>query len=136
MTRKAGPRSPPRPLPHRAGAPVGCNLAFPFSATAPWTPESDPEKATAAAGSPSRTPEEHRPHRPPWERADSPLVQEPAEPAELSSAGSPRRNSLVIVESADEQPPAFESLDEDSAFQKVRSPLPFPPRGQPLPAVP
>ncbi|XP_054573050.1 ankyrin-2 isoform X1 [Eptesicus fuscus] len=86
--------------------------------TAPWTPGSDTEKATAAPGSPSRTPEEHRPRPPPWERADSPLVQEPAEPAELRGAGSPRRHSLVIVESADEQPPAFESLDEDSAFQK------------------
>lgn len=28
----------------------------------------------------------------------------------------------MIVESADEQPPAFKGLDEDSAFQKVRSP--------------
>lgn len=105
----AGTGTPEEPAPE---------LQQQYCATAPWTPESDPEKATAAAGSPSRTPEEHRPHRPPWERADSPLVQEPAEPAELSGAGSPRRNSLVIVESADEQPPAFESLDEDSAFQK------------------
>nr|KAF6309476.1 ankyrin 2 [Pipistrellus kuhlii] len=83
--------------------------------TTPRTPGPDSEKATAAPGSPSRTPEEHRPRLPPWERADSPLVQEPAEPR---AGGSPRRNSLVIVESADEQPPAFESLDEDSAFQK------------------
>ncbi|CAK6445105.1 unnamed protein product [Pipistrellus nathusii] len=83
--------------------------------TTPRTPGSDSEKATAAPGSPSRTPEEHGPHLPPWEQADSPLVQEPAE---ARAGGSPRRNSLVIVESADEQPPAFESLDEDSAFQK------------------
>ncbi|XP_014406022.1 PREDICTED: ankyrin-2 [Myotis brandtii] len=55
------------------------------------------------------------PAPPPRERADSPLVQEPEE---FREASSPRRNSLVIVESADEQPPAFESLDADSAFQK------------------
>lgn len=82
----------------------------------------------AVPGSPSSTPEEHRPHLPPlppWERADSPLVQEPVEPVELRGAGSPRRNSLVIMESADEQSPVFESLDEDLVLQKVRSPLPF-----------
>ncbi|XP_059551504.1 ankyrin-2 isoform X16 [Myotis daubentonii] len=86
--------------------------------TSPWTPGPDTAKATAAPGSPSRTPEEDRPHQPappPRERADSPLVQEPGE---FREASSPRRNSLVIVESADEQPPAFESLDADSAFQK------------------
>ncbi|XP_036159159.1 ankyrin-2 isoform X29 [Myotis myotis] len=86
--------------------------------TSPWTPGPDTAKATAAPDSPSRTPEEDRPHQPappPRERADSPLVQEPEE---FREAGSPRRNSLVIVESADEQPPAFESLDADSAFQK------------------
>ncbi|XP_070272940.1 ankyrin-2 isoform X7 [Myotis yumanensis] len=86
--------------------------------TSPWTPGPDTAKATAAPGSPSRTPEEDRPHQPappPRERADSPLVQEPEE---FREAGSPRRNSLVIVESADEQPPAFQSLDADSAFQK------------------
>ncbi|XP_015418857.1 PREDICTED: ankyrin-2 [Myotis davidii] len=86
--------------------------------TSTRTPGPDTAKATAAPGSPSRTPEEDGPHQPappPRERADSPLVQEPEE---VGEAGSPRRNSLVIVESADEQPPAFESLDADSAFQK------------------
>lgn len=103
------------------GALARCNPAFPFSVTSPWTPGPDTAKATAAPGSPSRTPEEDRPHQPappPREWADSPLVQEPEE---FREAGSPRRNSLVIVESADEQPPAFESLDADSAFQKVRA---------------
>lgn len=109
---------PSKALASSGGAPARCNLAFPFSVTTPRTPGSDSEKATAAPGSPSRTPEEHGPHLPPWEQADSPLVQEPAE---ARAGGSPRRNSLVIVESADEQPPAFESLDEDSAFQKVSS---------------
>lgn len=79
-------------------------------------------KATAAPGSPSESPEEvggspegERPHLQP------PTVEEPEEPPEGRPGASARRTSLVIVESADDQPPACESLDEDAAFQKVRS---------------
>ncbi|KAM8764059.1 ankyrin-2 isoform 12-T12 [Rhynchonycteris naso] len=89
--------------------------------TTPGTEESDTEKAVAAAGSPSRTPEDDRTHLQtpsPRERADSPMVQEPEDSPELRENRSPRKTSLVIVESTDDLPPAFESLDENSAFQK------------------
>ncbi|XP_066240102.1 ankyrin-2 isoform X49 [Saccopteryx leptura] len=89
--------------------------------TAPGTEESDTEKAVAAAGSPGSAPEDDRPHLQtpsPRERADSPVVQEPEDSPELRESRSPRKTSLVIVESTDDEPPAFESLGENSAFQK------------------
>ncbi|XP_066090439.1 ankyrin-2 isoform X39 [Saccopteryx bilineata] len=92
-----------------------------YFVTAPGTEESDTEKAMAAAGSPGRTPEDDRPHLQtpsPRERADSPVVQEPEDSPELRESRSPRKTSLVIVESNDDQPPAFENLGENSAFQK------------------
>lgn len=86
-------------------------------------------KASTAPGSPSETPEEvggppegERPH------LQSPTIQEPEEPPEGRPAASARRTSLVIVESADDQPPACDRLDEDAAFQKVRSAVPSPAR--------
>lgn len=90
---------------------------------------SETQKATAASGSPSKTPEEittppeeERPYLQtptPSEQGDSPIVQEPEEPL-AQREESPRKTSLVIVESADDQPQAFERLEEDAAFQKVR----------------
>lgn len=53
------------------------------------------------------------------ERA-SPIVQEPEEASEPKEESSPRKTSLVIVESTDDQPQVFEKLDGDAAFQKVR----------------
>lgn len=53
----------------------------------------------------------------------SPIVQEPEEAPEPKEERSPRKTSLVIVESADDQPQVLEKLDGDAAFQKVR--LPF-----------
>lgn len=53
----------------------------------------------------------------------SPIVQEPEEAPEPKEERSPRKTSLVIVESADDQPQVLERLDGDVAFQKVR--LPF-----------
>ncbi|XP_039702822.1 ankyrin-2 isoform X2 [Pteropus medius] len=89
------------------------------SVTTPGTEVSGSWKATAAPGSPSETPEEvggppegERPHLQP------PTVQEPEEPPEGRRGASAQRTSLVIVESVDDQPPAFERLDEDAAFQK------------------
>lgn len=88
---------------------------------------SETQKATAASGSPSKTPEEittlpeeERPYLQtptPSEQGDSPIVQEPEEPL-AQREESPRKTSLVIVESADDQPQAFERLEEDAAFQK------------------
>ncbi|XP_036885328.1 ankyrin-2 isoform X37 [Sturnira hondurensis] len=91
--------------------------------TTPGTEGSDTEKAASAPGSPRGTPEEDRrplrtPSPSPGEQVDSPIVQEPEEPPGLRQGTSPRKTSLVIVESGDDQPPAFESLDENSAFQK------------------
>ncbi|XP_032989497.1 ankyrin-2 isoform X47 [Rhinolophus ferrumequinum] len=99
-----------------------------YFVTTPGTDVCDTQKAVAAPGSPSQTPEEvrtppeeDRPYLQPWtasERGDPPIVQEPEEPPELRQGASPRKTSLVIVESADDQPPVFERLDEDAAFQK------------------
>ncbi|CAO2599996.1 Ank2, partial [Lemmus lemmus] len=47
----------------------------------------------------------------------SPIVQEPEEAPEPKEK-SPRKTSLVIVESADDQPQVLERLDGDAAFQK------------------
>ncbi|XP_059779426.1 ankyrin-2 isoform X3 [Balaenoptera ricei] len=99
-----------------------------YFVTTPGTEVSETQKAMAASGSPTKTPEEistpteeERPYlQTPTssERGDSPIVQEPEEPPERKEEGSPRKTSLVIVESADDQPQAFERLDEDAAFQK------------------
>ncbi|XP_035887633.1 ankyrin-2 isoform X26 [Phyllostomus discolor] len=94
-----------------------------YFVTTPGTEGSDTEKAASAPGSPSGTPEEDRltlrtPSPAPGEQADSPIVQEPEEPPGLRQGASPRKTSLVIVESGDDRPPTFESLDENSAFQK------------------
>uniref|UniRef100_A0A8C9BLY0 Ankyrin 2 n=1 Tax=Phocoena sinus TaxID=42100 RepID=A0A8C9BLY0_PHOSS len=99
-----------------------------YFVTTPGTEVSETQKAMAASGSPTKTPEEisspteeERPYlQTPTssERGDSPIVQEPEEPPERREESSPRKTSLVIVESADDQPQAFERLDEDAAFQK------------------
>nr|XP_058922586.1 ankyrin-2 isoform X21 [Kogia breviceps] len=99
-----------------------------YFVTTPGTEVSETQKAMAASGSPTQTPEEistpteeERPYlQTPTssERGDSPIVQEPEEPPERRRESSPRKTSLVIVESADVQPQAFERLDEDAAFQQ------------------
>lgn len=99
-----------------------------YFVTTPGTEMSETQKATGTSGSPTKTPEEIV--TPPEEerlylqtptsseRGGSPVVQEPEEPPESREASSPRKTSLVIVESAEDQPQAFEKLDEDAAFQK------------------
>lgn len=99
-----------------------------YFVTTPGTDVCHSQKAMAAPGSPSQTPEEvrtppeeHRPYLQPRtasERGDPPIVQEPEEPPELRQGAPPRKTSLVIVESADDQPPVSERFDEDAAFQK------------------
>nr|XP_031547122.1 ankyrin-2 isoform X49 [Vicugna pacos] len=99
-----------------------------YFVTTPGTEVSETQKATAVPGSPSQTPEEvsspaeeERPYPHTLTssgRGDSPIVQEPEEPPERREEGSPRKSSLVIVESAEDQPRAFERLDEEAAFQK------------------
>ncbi|XP_065763411.1 ankyrin-2 isoform X7 [Muntiacus reevesi] len=99
-----------------------------YFVTTPGTEMSETQKAAGTSGSPAKTPEEIV--TPPEEerlylqtptsseRGGSPVVQEPEEPPESREESSPRKSSLVIVESAEDQPQAFERLDEDDTFQK------------------
>ncbi|XP_023373939.1 ankyrin-2 isoform X28 [Otolemur garnettii] len=99
-----------------------------YFVTSPGTEVSETPKATAVPGSPSKPPEEvssppeeQRPHlQTPTsgEQGGSPIVQEPEEPPEHRQESSPQKTSLVIVESTDDQPQAFERLHEDTAFEK------------------
>ncbi|XP_047574209.1 ankyrin-2 isoform X2 [Lutra lutra] len=98
-----------------------------YFVTTPGTEVSETQKATAVSGSPSKTPEEIR--TPPEEerpylqtptsseRGDSPIIQEPEEAPEHGEENS-QKTSLVIVESANDQPQDLERLDEDEAFHK------------------
>lgn len=89
---------------------------------------SETQKAMAVSDSPSKTPEEIRTpaeeERPylqtptSSEQGDSPIIQEPEEPPEHGEESS-QKTSLVIVESAGDQPQALDRLDEDAAFHKV-----------------
>ncbi|XP_053757293.1 ankyrin-2 isoform X22 [Panthera pardus] len=99
-----------------------------YFVTTPGTEVSETQKPTAISGSQSKTleeistpPEEERPHlQTPTssEQGDSPIVQEPEEPPEHKEESS-QKTSLVIVESADDQPQALERVDDDAAFHKV-----------------
>ncbi|XP_058577563.1 ankyrin-2 isoform X22 [Neofelis nebulosa] len=99
-----------------------------YFVTTPGTEVSETQKPTAISGSQSKTPEEistppeeERPHlQTPTssEQGDSPIVQEPEEPPEHKEESS-QKTSLVIVESADDQPQALERFDDDAAFHKV-----------------
>ncbi|XP_022269403.1 ankyrin-2 isoform X49 [Canis lupus baileyi] len=98
-----------------------------YFVTTPGTEVSETQKPTAESASPSKTPEEIR--TPPEEErpylqtptssehGDSPIIQEPEEPPERGEE-SPRKTSLVIVESAEDQSQILERLDEDAAFHK------------------
>ncbi|XP_033070942.1 ankyrin-2 isoform X20 [Trachypithecus francoisi] len=99
-----------------------------YFVTTPGTEASETQKATAIPGSPSKTPEEVS--TPPEEdrlylqtptsseQGGSPIIQEPEEPSEHREESSPQKTSLIIVESADNQPETCERLDEDAAFEK------------------
>ncbi|XP_044080156.1 ankyrin-2 isoform X48 [Neovison vison] len=98
-----------------------------YFVTTPGTEVSETQKATAVSGSPSKTPEEIR--TPPEEerpylqtptsseQGDSPIIQEPEEAPEHGEESS-QKTSLVIVESANNQPQDLERLNEDEAFHK------------------
>ncbi|XP_032001735.1 ankyrin-2 isoform X30 [Hylobates moloch] len=99
-----------------------------YFVTTPGTEASETQKPTIVPSSPSKTPEEVS--TPPEEerlylqtptsseRGGSPIIQEPEEPSEHRQESSPRKTTLVIVESADHQPETCERLDEDAAFEK------------------
>ncbi|XP_019389625.1 PREDICTED: ankyrin-2 isoform X8 [Crocodylus porosus] len=98
-----------------------------YFVTTPGTEQSIPTKAgkedviETSKGS-TAAPEEHKTpyfHTPSSsERGDSPIVQEP-EDLQLHQEQSPRRTSLVIVESSDEQPEKFERYYEDESLEKA-----------------
>uniref|UniRef100_A0A2I3HLQ3 Ankyrin 2 n=1 Tax=Nomascus leucogenys TaxID=61853 RepID=A0A2I3HLQ3_NOMLE len=99
-----------------------------YFVTTPGTEASETQKPTIVPSSPSKTPEEVS--TPPEEerlylqtptsseQGGSPIIQEPEETSEHREESSPRKTSLVIVESADHQPETCERLDEDAAFEK------------------
>lgn len=96
-----------------------------YFATTPGTEKSETLKATAAPGSPSKTPKEIR-APPEEERLDlqspvssewggPPTVQEPEEPPEHREESSAGKTSLMITE---DQQHTFERLDREAAFEK------------------
>ncbi|XP_033612104.1 ankyrin-2 isoform X30 [Fukomys damarensis] len=96
-----------------------------YFVTTPGTEKTETQKATAAPGSPSKTPKEIR-APPEEERLDlqspvssewggSPIVQEPEEPPEHREESSPGKTSLMITE---DQQHTFERLDREAAFEK------------------
>ncbi|XP_028712257.1 ankyrin-2 isoform X34 [Peromyscus leucopus] len=100
-----------------------------YYVTTPGTEAAETQKATAVPGSLCKTPEDIS--SPPEEaktclqtpvtsERSSPIVQEPEEAPEPKEESSPRKTSLVIVESADDQPQVLERRDDDDdvAFQK------------------
>ncbi|KAM9237224.1 ankyrin-2 isoform 2-T2 [Dugong dugon] len=99
-----------------------------YFVTTPGTEVSETLKSPVVSGSPSKIPEEistpseeERPYlQTPTssEWGGSPIVQEPEESPVQREESSPRRTSLVIVESADDQPRIFGRPNEDVAFQK------------------
>ncbi|XP_049741443.1 ankyrin-2 isoform X12 [Elephas maximus indicus] len=99
-----------------------------YFVTTPGTEVSETPEATVVCGSPSKIPEEistpseeerlYLQTPTSSERGGSPIVQEPEDSPSQREESSPRRTSLLIVESADDQPQIFERSDEDAAFQK------------------
>ncbi|XP_073197032.1 ankyrin-2 isoform X11 [Lepidochelys kempii] len=109
-----------------------------YFVTTPGTEESIAPKAEKAAGfakekskgSTTGSEEHERPYlQTPSssERGDSPIAQE-LEDLQLSQEElSPRRTSLVIVESTDEQPAKFERHYDDESFEKANDMPEIPP---------
>ncbi|XP_029393785.1 ankyrin-2 isoform X12 [Mus pahari] len=98
-----------------------------YYVTTPGAEVEDTQKATAVPDSLCKAPEDIG--TPPEESKSclqtpvtsergSPIVQEPEEAPEPREESSPRKTSLVIVESTDDQSQVFERLDGDAAFQK------------------
>ncbi|GAB1288098.1 Ankyrin-2 [Apodemus speciosus] len=98
-----------------------------YYVTTPGSEVEDTPKTTAVPDSLCKTPEdissppeEAKPclQTPVTSERGSPIVQEPEEAPEPKEESSPRKTSLVIVESTDDQPQVLERLDVDAAFQK------------------
>ncbi|XP_031231292.1 ankyrin-2 isoform X42 [Mastomys coucha] len=98
-----------------------------YYVTTPGAEVQDTQKATAIPDSLGKTleditapPEEAKPRlqTPVTSERGSPIVQEPEEVPKPEEESSPRKTSLVIVESTDDQPQVLERLDSDVAFQK------------------
>ncbi|KAM6076745.1 ankyrin-2 isoform 29-T29 [Chlamydotis macqueenii] len=86
--------------------------------TAPGTGKAASEKSThfSAAKEEREKPSPRSPSSP--QRGDSPIVQEPEDPQLHQDDLSPRRTSLVIVESTDEQTEKFGTGYEEESLEK------------------
>ncbi|XP_035307784.1 ankyrin-2 isoform X9 [Cricetulus griseus] len=98
-----------------------------YYVTTPGAEGAETQKATEVPDSLCKTPEDISTpaeeaksclQTPVTSERGSPIVQEPEEAPEPNEEKSPRKTSLVIVESADDQPQVLEGLDSDTAFQK------------------
>uniref|UniRef100_A0A8C0IJG2 Ankyrin 2 n=1 Tax=Bubo bubo TaxID=30461 RepID=A0A8C0IJG2_BUBBB len=84
------------------------------------------EQSTASiAGKAARKPSPQPPS--PAQRGDSPIIQEPEDPRLHQDDLSPRRTSLVIVESTDEQAEKFGRSYEEESLEKADSMPEMPP---------
>lgn len=89
--------------------------------TAPVTGKTASEKS--AHFSAAKEEREKPPPQPPSsaQRSDSPIIQEPEDPQLHEDDLSPRRTSLVIVESTDEQAEKFGRGYEEESLEKVNN---------------
>ncbi|NXV52272.1 ANK2 protein, partial [Uria aalge] len=100
--------------------------------TTPGTEQSTaPVAATAASEKPARfgaaKEEREKPSPPSAQRGDSPIIQEPEDPQLQQDDPSPRRTSLVIVESTDEQTEKLGRGYEEESLEKADSMPEMPP---------
>ncbi|NXW00353.1 ANK2 protein, partial [Fregetta grallaria] len=97
------------------------------SGTAPVTGKAASEKS-ARFGAAKEEREKPSPQPPsPAQRGDSPIIQEPEDPQLYQDDLSPRRTSLVIVESTDEQKEKFGRGYEEESLEKADSMPEMPP---------
>ncbi|XP_072480730.1 ankyrin-2 isoform X1 [Notamacropus eugenii] len=98
-----------------------------YFVTTPGTEQEEAKKVVHVSGSLLKTPEEitatseeerlYLQTPTPGDQGESPIVQEPEEFPLNKEESSPRKSSLVIVESAEDQPQKLEKFEEES-FEK------------------
>ncbi|NXV24049.1 ANK2 protein, partial [Cepphus grylle] len=92
--------------------------------TAPVTAKAASEKSAHFGAA---TEEREKPSPPSAQRGDSPIIQEPEDPQLQQDDPSPRRTSLVIVESTDEQTEKLGRGYEEESLEKADSMPEMPP---------
>lgn len=107
--------TPPEPVIHSVTTP-GTEQS-----TAPVTGKAASEKSAHFSVAKAER-EKPSPQPPPSaQRGDSPIIQEPEDPQLHQDDHSPRRTSLVIVESTDEQTEKFGRGYEEASLEKVNN---------------